>query len=366
MAFTWPSIDQTFADDEFREVVNKLPPGVVLTMISDSCHSGGLIENEKEQIGESSLPELVSAQKAKKKAPVKRKGNTDVKSPPKGGGKGKRDPETSVDDVDHDYDISNGDGVMSFHKIHDKMQEKLKKRGIHLDHQYIAHDEHFQNVCYMGNEKCNVKSRALSLSTLMAILKQKTGKEEMNVHKIRSSIIEIHYEDRTLDGKVSMDGLQMIGENTDESSSHHHHWNVVGALTSRLVKRKADTARVDDERMWKDNVVRPRGALGNKKGPDKDDCKKNAHRANKQKTDMGVLVSGCQSHETSADAYGELGSEGYGAMSNAIQIVLSRSPGPITNFELVTQVREVLELQGFTQQPGLYCSDENAQAPFIC
>ena len=41
------------ADDAFRFLVNKLPPDVKLTIVSDSCHSGGLIENAKEQIGES-------------------------------------------------------------------------------------------------------------------------------------------------------------------------------------------------------------------------------------------------------------------------------------------------------------------------
>ena len=93
---------------------------------------------------------------------------------------------------------------------------------------------------------------------------------------------------------------------------------------------------------------------------------KNNKKTMKYTADMGVLVSGCQSHETSADASGQLGNEGYGAMSNAIQIVLSQNHGSITNYELVSKIREILKKQGFTQQPGLYCSDENAKAPFIC
>jgi hypothetical protein len=41
------------ADEEFRALVDKLPRGAKLTVVSNSCHSGGLIEHEKEQIGES-------------------------------------------------------------------------------------------------------------------------------------------------------------------------------------------------------------------------------------------------------------------------------------------------------------------------
>ncbi|EOA37332.1 hypothetical protein CARUB_v10011040mg [Capsella rubella] len=40
-------------DDDFRQMVAKVEKGCQLTIISDSCHSGGLIEEVKEQIGES-------------------------------------------------------------------------------------------------------------------------------------------------------------------------------------------------------------------------------------------------------------------------------------------------------------------------
>ena len=40
------------ADDDFRDLVNKIPPGATFTFISDSCHSGGLIDEEKVQIGD--------------------------------------------------------------------------------------------------------------------------------------------------------------------------------------------------------------------------------------------------------------------------------------------------------------------------
>ncbi|QHO46755.1 uncharacterized protein DS421_6g190370 [Arachis hypogaea] len=42
-------------DLDFRQLVNRLPSGASLTILSDSCHSGGLIDKEKEQIGPSSV-----------------------------------------------------------------------------------------------------------------------------------------------------------------------------------------------------------------------------------------------------------------------------------------------------------------------
>ncbi|XP_010497832.1 PREDICTED: metacaspase-8-like [Camelina sativa] len=48
-----PSDMNLIMDDEFRSMVSKVKKGCQLTIISDSCHSGGLIEEVKEQIGES-------------------------------------------------------------------------------------------------------------------------------------------------------------------------------------------------------------------------------------------------------------------------------------------------------------------------
>ena len=38
-------------DVDFRHLVNRVPQGASFTILSDSCHSGGLIDKEKEQIG---------------------------------------------------------------------------------------------------------------------------------------------------------------------------------------------------------------------------------------------------------------------------------------------------------------------------
>ncbi|KAH7441000.1 hypothetical protein KP509_03G020300, partial [Ceratopteris richardii] len=84
--------------------------------------------------------------------------------------------------------------------------------------------------------------------------------------------------------------------------------------------------------------------------------------------DMAVLVSGCQSNETSADADPDGNpTHAYGALSNAIQTVLDsyQADQPISNSYLVNEVCCLLASQKFKQKPGLYCADDNLDAPFI-
>ncbi|MQM00562.1 hypothetical protein Taro_033298 [Colocasia esculenta] len=82
--------------------------------------------------------------------------------------------------------------------------------------------------------------------------------------------------------------------------------------------------------------------------------------------DEGILLSGCQANETSADmCQGKDTGRAYGAFSNAIQMVLKEQEGLVSNRELVTRAREVLRRQGFSQHPCLYSSDENTDATFL-
>ncbi|CAN1259791.1 AMC9 [Linum perenne] len=90
-------------------------------------------------------------------------------------------------------------------------------------------------------------------------------------------------------------------------------------------------------------------------------------------SDEGILLSGCQANETSADinpapaTATDVRGKAYGAFSNAIQEVLKQDPGCLSNKEVVVRVRKVLKDQGFVNQhPCLYCSDENAGATFLC
>lgn len=83
--------------------------------------------------------------------------------------------------------------------------------------------------------------------------------------------------------------------------------------------------------------------------------------------DMGILFSGCQTDETSADACpkGDY-NKAYGAFSNAIQTILEQhGKAPIGNRELALGARKLLVEQGYSQHPCLYSSDMNADAPFL-
>ncbi|XP_074284415.1 metacaspase-6-like [Silene latifolia] len=80
----------------------------------------------------------------------------------------------------------------------------------------------------------------------------------------------------------------------------------------------------------------------------------------------GILLSGCQTDETSADANPTGNpSEAYGAFTNAILSILKDSKKDINNYQIVLKARKLLKRQGFTQRPGLYCSDDYAKAPFL-
>ncbi|KAL9273275.1 Metacaspase-9-like protein [Drosera capensis] len=83
--------------------------------------------------------------------------------------------------------------------------------------------------------------------------------------------------------------------------------------------------------------------------------------------DAGILLSGCQTNETSADVNGDESGEGmaFGAFSNAVQAVLREDSGVISNKEVVMRARRQLQDLGFRQHPCLYCSDSNADAPFL-
>ncbi|GJN17446.1 hypothetical protein PR202_gb04510 [Eleusine coracana subsp. coracana] len=48
-----PSDMNLITDQDFKELVQKVPDGCLFTIVSDSCHSGGLLDSAKEQIGSS-------------------------------------------------------------------------------------------------------------------------------------------------------------------------------------------------------------------------------------------------------------------------------------------------------------------------
>ncbi|KAH9331626.1 hypothetical protein KI387_003734 [Taxus chinensis] len=203
------------SDEDFRLIVNQVPDGACFTMVSDSCHSGGLIDKEKEQIGPHSPSEIVEDEEE------------DPFIPAKG-------------------------------------------------------------------------SKFLPLDSILQILREKTGQAEMEGEDIKTALFHL------FGGKSS--SKVKVGQ------------------TREL---KAEQARVHP--------------------------------------DMGILLSGCETNETSADACPSGNpEEAFGAFSNAVQMVLAGHPRPIANRDLVLQSRMLLKRDDYSQHPCLYCSDQNAQANFLC
>ncbi|KAK4595101.1 hypothetical protein RGQ29_018743 [Quercus rubra] len=301
-------------DDDFRDLVDQIPEGCRLTIVSDSCHSGGLIDEAKEQIGES----------------TKGEGN--------GSGSG------------------SGFGFKSFLK--QSVGDAFESRGIHIPHRRHHEEEEEdvdRDIAY--GEHGYVKSRSLPLSTLIEILKQKTGKDDIDVGKLRPALYNIFGEDATPKVKKFMKVIfNKLQHRQDEGESGEGGGllGMVGSLAQDFLKQSLE----------ENNEGYSKPALETQVG-----SKKEAYAGSMQRAlpDNGILISGCQTDQTSADATpGGNAAAAYGALSNAIQTIIEETGGEITNQELVLRARQLLKRQGFSQRPGLYCSDHHVDAPFVC
>jgi hypothetical protein len=97
------------------------------------------------------------------------------------------------------------------------------------------------------------------------------------------------------------------------------------------------------------------------------------HPGGEAKVARGVLITGCQAHETSADACPSGNpAKAFGALTNALTTTVraaKQKGGPNANVsyrQLVQDVRAVLLQTRFTQNPCLECEPEDADTPFIC
>lgn len=292
--------------------MDQVPEGCRITIVSDSCHSGGLIDEAKEQIGES----------------------------------------TKREDED---ESSSGFGFKSFLK--QTVQGAFESRGIHVHHHRRRDDdEEEKEVESEYGEQGYVKNKSLPLSTLIEILKQKTGKDDIDVGKIRPTLFDMFGEDSSPKVKKFMNlifsKLQEHGGNGESGGGGF--MGMVGNLAQDFLKHKLE----------ENNEGYAKPAMETKVGSKQEAY---AGSAKRSLPDGGILISGCQSDQTSADASpsGDA-SQAYGALSNAIQSILAEADGPISNQQLVLEARKRLKQQGFTQRPGLYCSDHHVDAPFVC
>ncbi|XP_042043237.1 metacaspase-4-like [Salvia splendens] len=117
------------------DLVDKVPSGCQITIVSDSCHSGGLIDESKEQIGESHRK--------------------------------------SGDDDDEDEKESGG------FRNYLRMKVGLGQSKDNEEEEEVE----------------GVKNKSLPISTLIELLQQKTGKEDIGVGKLRPTLFDVFGED---------------------------------------------------------------------------------------------------------------------------------------------------------------------------
>ncbi|CAL4894226.1 unnamed protein product [Urochloa decumbens] len=300
-------------DQDFTELVQKVPQGCLFTIVSDSCHSGGLLDKTKEQIGHS----------------------------------------TKKNQTQHRELEERSDSGTSFRAfLKETIRDVFESQGIRLPHrghrQSGDEDDVDQEPRYIDAADAHVKNRSLPLSTLIEMLKEKTGKDDIDVGSIRLTLFNLFGDDASPKVKKFM----KVMLNKLQQGQHSQHGGVMGfmgALAQEFLKAKLEGAPDQLEPAMNQEVHSEQEVYAG---------------TTARVPSNGVLISGCQTDQTSADATTPKGVS-YGALSNAIQAILAEH-GTVTNKELVLKARKMLSKQGYTQQPGLYCSDEHASVAFIC
>lgn len=215
--------------------MDKLPKGCRLTIVSDSCHSGGLISDAKEQIGESTK-------------------------------------QNREDD---------GFGFGFKHLLRRSVEEAIKSRGLKIGH-------HQQQEDHQGEVDGYVKNKSLQLPLLIELLKQKTGKDDIDVGKLRPTLFDAFGDDAS--PKIKKFMKVIFGKLT----GHHDKGDgggfldMMGSLAQQFLAQKLQEHDED--------YVKP--ALQAHVGSNQEVY---AGAAKKGLQDAGILISGCQTDQTSAD-----------------------------------------------------------------
>ncbi|KAK9697358.1 hypothetical protein RND81_08G032400 [Saponaria officinalis] len=319
-----PSDMNLITDDDFKELVCQVKDGCRITVVSDSCHSGGLISGAKEQIGDS----------------------------------------TTFNRRDH-HTITSKSSLSGFLKNSVKVtvRDAFEARGIKIPSRRSRHNKP-EDIVVVDEERYQghrgyVKSKSLALSTLIEILKQRMGRDRVAVGKIRPALYDIFGDDASPKVKKFMKiifnklRLRHGGQGLGSSSGSGGILSAVGGLAIDFLKLKLENSGADYAKPAMETKVESTEEVY-------------AGETNRLMPRNGILLSACQTNETAADAspYGNP-SEAFGVFSNAIQSILNEFDGEVTNLEIVVNARLLLEYQGFTQSPGLYCSDDYVNVPFV-
>ncbi|KAH7515017.1 hypothetical protein FEM48_Zijuj11G0151600 [Ziziphus jujuba var. spinosa] len=218
----------------------------------------------------------------------------------------------------------------------------------------------------------HVKNRALPLPALIAILNEKTGKDEneVDVGNLRLTLFKIFGNEVSPKVKKSMNknkhknkaqiNAKVKGENG--GSKGYSSQGMVGSKAQVFLKlqRKLERAEYARKVALTEQTV---ANIGNQKA-----YNNGAISSSKRGLPRGgILINGCQTDQISGDVIPS-GKDAvpHGAFSNAILTIIIDSDGhDITNSELVLKARKLLKTNGFAQQPGLYCNDDDVNASFL-
>eukprot|EP01025_Chloroclados_australasicus_P066400 TRINITY_DN9149_c2_g1_i1.p1 TRINITY_DN9149_c2_g1~~TRINITY_DN9149_c2_g1_i1.p1 ORF type:complete len:403 (-),score=48.30 TRINITY_DN9149_c2_g1_i1:436-1527(-) len=205
---------------------------------------------------------------------------------------------------------------------------------------------------FTPGESEGVQNRSLPVNQLLDILSKKTG-GQVDIRTIRSSLVGLFGDQasRNVSSYVAMTEkfLQSVGAPEVVSKQ-------AGGFLKQIIGKCCAAPTSQEEPQF--TATPPHAG---QKPP----------QSQQLSEDRGVLITGCQSFETSADACPSGDPKrAYGALSNAIQSVVKarKEQGELENltyYQVVTDVREMLLAAGFKQNPCLECSSQNAQSRFI-
>lgn len=375
-------------DDDFRLLFNKIKRGVSFTFISDSCHSGGLIDHEKEQIGSSTddtrgfeapVPSESRAGSrgydagyGRESAPYGRREEPDYEREERHSRRGEYDEEEPrreqyghgrTDDYEEEPRRQRyGHGRRDEYEEEEPRQERYGSEEYGQEPSREGRYGQRPGRREEGDDyggRVNSVNKSLSIETLTQMLSDQSG-HEVKPGNIRTSLYDMFGEDASPTVKVFVNLIasRLGGDKTGAEGGGGGVWGSLGGLAMDFLKAKLNDS--DSGTSLPAPVVSSAVSQSGHAG-------RKPPASERVADDVGILISGCQSNETSADANptGDP-AQAYGALSNGIQSILAEKEGAISNGDLVRKVRAMLKKQGFSQHPCLYSSDENVNAPFIC
>ncbi|GBG59015.1 hypothetical protein CBR_g24363 [Chara braunii] len=309
-------------DHDLKTIINQVPQGARFTMISDCCHSGTMLDGENVEIEgpkEDKRPGLISMLIS---AAVGQGRNFDLEADDLVV-ENRSLPLHVLEDVLRQktgHDVNRGGNIHAslaelFGKDASKTSRKIRRIFTRIDSKL---SEKFGKL-FSGGDGKKTKRRGLFGSALGFVQDAFSGDSNTSAPPPPSSCASGY------------------GGPADEESYYAHGYFDAAA---DAVEGHDDDDDDDDD----DDAAKPQVPI-----------------------EVPVLVTGCQSHETSADACpsGDK-SKAFGALTNAISNVLAAYPNGLSNRDLVMNVRELLKSQRFPQNPCLECASPNAHVPFIC